>query len=432
MASLGIKNGVYHARFRFGEKNYKKSLKTHNKADAEMALHDVERALIGLEQRILAVPPGMDPAEFILMGGRSPQPPSPPHAVAVQVPVSSPASPLVQLPTVRELIDGYLTSQVQKASTTLATERVHLGNLARWLGPRTSLPCDQITADVLNQYLVARSEDCEDPTVEKERCTIILLFRYAVSKKGLPVSPALELPKFQSEVDRSRFKTIAEIKRLIDRGGLDDEEVLDAWECLYLTPEEIAGVLDTVRKNAAEDFAPLLHYIPAYAGLRRGEVLRLKWGDIDFDADEITAWSQKQSRSKKHTKRSIQLHDELKEILLDWQTQRPKGQYVVCEKGASRPLTLAEADSAFRQPLSDTCWCLDRKRRRYAIKFHTYRHSFASNHAARGVPQSILDEWMGHQTEAMRKRYRHLFPKDRKKAIGSFSLASAAAASALS
>jgi len=30
---------------------------------------------------------------------------------------------------------------------------------------------------------------------------------------------------------------------------------------------------------------------------------------------------------------------------------------------------------------------------------------------------------MGHQTEAMRKRYRHLFPKDRRSAIESFSLA---------
>ena len=35
-------------------------------------------------------------------------------------------------------------------------------------------------------------------------------------------------------------------------------------------------------------------------------------------------------------------------------------------------------------------------------------------------------EWMGHQTEAMRKRYRHLHPKDRRTAIESFSLARAA------
>jgi integrase len=43
--------------------------------------------------------------------------------------------------------------------------------------------------------------------------------------------------------------------------------------------------------------------------------------------------------------------------------------------------------------------------------FHVFRHSFASNLATEGVDQRFIDEWMGHQTEDMRKRYRHLFPK---------------------
>lgn len=69
-----------------------------------------------------------------------------------------------------------------------------------------------------------------------------------------------------------------------------------------------------------------------------------------------------------------------------------------------------------------TDWCLKSKRNWFKVGFHTYRHSFASNLAARGVDQRIVDEFMGHQTEAMRKRYRHLFPKDRRTAIESFSL----------
>jgi integrase len=68
-----------------------------------------------------------------------------------------------------------------------------------------------------------------------------------------------------------------------------------------------------------------------------------------------------------------------------------------------------------------TSWCLKSKRNWFKIGFHTYRHSFASNLAARGVDQRIVDEFMGHQTEAMRKRYRHLFPKDRRSAIESLS-----------
>jgi hypothetical protein len=37
--------------------------------------------------------------------------------------------------------------------------------------------------------------------------------------------------------------------------------------------------------------------------------------------------------------------------------------------------------------------------------------------AAAGVDQRIIDEWMGHQTEEMRCRYRHLLPETKKTAI---------------
>lgn len=51
--------------------------------------------------------------------------------------------------------------------------------------------------------------------------------------------------------------------------------------------------------------------------------------------------------------------------------------------------------------------------------FHVLRHSFASNLAAGGVDQRIIDEWMGHQTDEMRRRYRHLFPDQQREALES-------------
>lgn len=39
--------------------------------------------------------------------------------------------------------------------------------------------------------------------------------------------------------------------------------------------------------------------------------------------------------------------------------------------------------------------------------FHVLRHSFASHAAAEGIDQRMIDEWMGHQTEEMRRRYRN-------------------------
>ena len=51
------------------------------------------------------------------------------------------------------------------------------------------------------------------------------------------------------------------------------------------------------------------------------------------------------------------------------------------------------------------------------IGFHTLRHSFSSNLARAGVDDRMIDYFMGHQTEEMRRRYQHLFPRDKRDAI---------------
>ena len=76
------------------------------------------------------------------------------------------------------------------------------------------------------------------------------------------------------------------------------------------------------------------------------------------------------------------------------------------------PLTASEATHFFKETLAGSKW--DKIR-----GFHTFRHSFASNLAAGNTDQRLIDEWMGHQTEEMRKRYRHLFPDQQRKAIDS-------------
>ena len=69
MANLGKKGDLYVARFRYQGKEYKKSLKTTRQADAEAAMHGIERAIHGLATGLLQVPPGVDPGDFILSGG---------------------------------------------------------------------------------------------------------------------------------------------------------------------------------------------------------------------------------------------------------------------------------------------------------------------------------------------------------------------------
>src|SRR5262249_52868853 len=156
---------------------------------------------------------------------------------------------------------------------------------------------------------------------------------------------------------------------------------------------------------ARHDVSFILHAIPAYSGTRRGEVMRLRWSDIEFDQDAIVARSKKQSRQKSETTRRIDLHVELKAILLDWRGKRPAGQFVTCDPGSFEQLTSRETSIRFYQPLRGTKWCLSSRKDWFKVGFHSYRHSFASNLAAAGIDQRVIDEWMGHQTEAMRRRY---------------------------
>ena len=46
-----------------------------------------------------------------------------------------------------------------------------------------------------------------------------------------------------------------------------------------------------------------------------------------------------------------------------------------------------------------------------------FRHSFCSNCAAKGIDQRLINAWVGHQTEEMVRRYRHLIPNQQQEAI---------------
>ena len=409
MANLSQKDGIYLIRFRYREKEYKRSLKTRSKTDADGAKAAVETTIHRLLIGLLQIPPEIDPGDFIVSGGTCTVP---------STPIKKP-----DLPSTRLLTANYLKAQEPVLAPSYQySQGVHLRHLLRHLGSLADEPCDRVGRLELESFLHRRLTERDPGTVAKERVTLREFYKWLVNQEHLAVSPAATLPTIKGGSDRPPFRTIGEIQRIINRGGLSDDEINHLWECLFLSPQEIAGLLATVRDRAKEDFSHLLHVIPAYTGIRRGEVLRLRWIDVDLDEGYICARSRKQSRSRTEVIRRIDVHPELKQILLEWRKQRRKGQHVVCDGQSLEPLEKDRANRCFWQPMRGTDWCLDSKKNWFKVGFHTYRHSFASNLAALGIDQRIVDEFMGHQTEAMRRRYRHLFPKNRRSAIESFSL----------
>jgi integrase len=413
MASLDQKNGVFVIRFRHGGKQFKKSLRTRDQTDAVGALHLVQHTIYRLTTGQLEIPPGVDPGDFVVSGGKVIAPP--PAA-------DPPTAPSVSLAA---LIEKYLAAQFTKAESSVGTERTHLNNLKSVLESLADRPCNEITHGHLTTFLQQRREKRAADTVKKERMTVRHLFAWACAEGILTKNPASDLPKIKGGGDRKgKFRTITEIEAIVQRGELNPEQQAALWDCLYLEPVEIDGVLRLVRERADEDFSHLLHVLPAFTAIRRGELLRLRWQDVDLKAGIITARSRKQSNQEEETSRDIDMHPELRLELLEWRERRPKGQFVICRRDELRPLETNDANRVFWQPLRGTSWQLDGKRNWFKIGFHTYRHSLATNLAAAGKDQRIIDEILGHQTEAMRKRYRHLSPLRRREAIQGLSLRS--------
>ncbi len=82
------------------------------------------------------------------------------------------------------------------------------------------------------------------------------------------------------------------------------------------------------------------------------------------------------------------------------------------ERPGILPLTEDEAGQHLNRTLAGSDW-------EFVRGYHVLRHSFISACASRGIDQRLIDEWVGHQTDEQRRRYRHLYPGVQAEAIRS-------------
>jgi integrase len=225
------------------------------------------------------------------------------------------------------------------------------------------------------------------------------LVKNAFPNKGLRYPKTHEKPPFQ---------TWAEIERQIQLGGLSEAEQTELWEGLYLTAGEIEEVLDFVDKNARHPAIYPMLVLAAHTGARRSEILRSEVADFDFTGQLVRLRELKRTRGK-CTLRTVSMTERLYDVMRR-SIDGAKSRHAFNVDG--RPLTVDEASHHFDRTLDDSRWNKIRG-------WHVFRHSFISNCASKGVDQRIIDAWTGHQTDEMRKRYRHLFPTVQRAAMQS-------------
>jgi integrase len=393
-------SGKYRIRFYYGGAEFKRSLKTGDEKEALAVKGRVEETIRLLERGRLELPAGADPARFILSDGKMT------------------AKPVVQktltLAGLFALYDAGMPEGAKEANTR-TTERLHCKHLRRIVGGE--IPVQTLTAEDFRRYVEKRSEEkgrrgkVRVQTVKKELDTMRVIWNWGVSH-GLVTGPSpTKGVKTGKAKEQMPFKTWDEIQRTIDRGGLTAEEQKELWDCLFLTKPQISEVLGVVTSTARFPFLYPMFVFAAHTGARRSEMMRSRVDDFDFEAGTVLIREKKKDTSVTLTHRRVPMSPLLARVMTDWFARHPGGGITLCVK-PNQPLKQTFATKHFRRSLRGSKWVKLRG-------FHVFRHSFASNLAAAGVDQRVIDEFMGHQTEAMRKRYRHLFPDQRKNAIES-------------
>lgn len=398
----------YHIRFRYLGTEYKRSLKTKDRRAAEAALARIEETLRLLEVGRLEMPPEAESGLWIVSNGK----------------VSGKAA-VRKVATLKELFDTYVENSPpgHHEENSAETEELHRTHLLRVLGGGTRVaamrPKDvqrYVTERAREKY---RANPISARTIKKEVATLRAVWN-RMAGLGYIAGPAptrgLQYPK---EEAKPPFQTREEIEAGIARDGLAEEEAGDLWDSLFLTVAEVQEVLALVKERTRFPFIYPMFCFVAYTGARRSEMRRSLVEDVRFDLDRVQIREKKKDRNVKFTFRHVDMAPALAAAMREWfDSAHPGGVYTVCQplktrgkvRGDFMLLTINEANHHFHKTLKGTKWSVIRG-------FHVFRHSFASNLARAGIGSDVIDEFMGHQTEEMRRRYRHLFPDQRKTAI---------------
>ncbi len=193
--------------------------------------------------------------------------------------------------------------------------------------------------------------------------------------------------------------------------GLELPAVPETTEIRFLTLEEVDAVVANAPKGMYQAIDRALFLTAAMTGLRKGELIALRWRDVDWPAARIRVRQNfvrgefGTPKSKRST-RSVPMADEVGgtlERLFRGSRFQGHGDLVFAHPTSGGPLPKANVTRRFRKALKAAG--LDQSHR-----FHDLRHTFGTRMAAAGVPMRTLQEWLGHRDLATTQIYADYAP----------------------
>jgi integrase len=275
-------------------------------------------------------------------------------------------------PSVEEAGRRYLDhlAGVGRKRSTLMDYESHLRvHLAPFFGAK---PLHRVEAREVEAFIAAERRDGRAPkSVLNYLGLLHSIFEFGQRRGWVTANPC-------KLVDKPRVGTTDADIRFLDQAELE--------ALLRVTPADDIGRVDR-----------LMWLTAAMTGLRQGELLALRWRDVDWLAGRLRVRRSfvrgEFATPKSHrSSRSVPLADR-----------------VAAELDAHHRATAygADDDLVFGHPHLGTPMERSRLLKRYKaaakaagirdVRFHDLRHTFGTRMAAAGVPMRTLQEWMGHR-----------------------------------
>jgi integrase len=247
-----------------------------------------------------------------------------------------------------------------------------------------------------------------DSTINRELTTVHRMMVKCEEWGLVEQNPLRGLHKLSEPEGRTRYLTEPEITKLLD-------------EC---SPSDPGAGNDGRRGRPRGPHLRLAVVIALNTGLRKGDVLHMRWSDVDFKSGRLTPWTEKTDRRV-----TIPMTEEIRQALQEYrQAQRVTGidgWIFPSLRGhdPSQPVKPMRPDAnigfeaaAVRAGLRD-------------FRFHDLRHTFAT-HFLRQMAMSygrdmalvMLQELLGHTDIKLTRRYAHLLDEDKQTAMRVFRL----------
>jgi len=236
----------------------------------------------------------------------------------------------------------------------------------------------EITPKDIEQYRAARFKEVSKATINRTLNCLSSLYNRAIEWGKAEYNPMSKIKQFKVPDKRIR----------------------------YLEKEEIEKLLTTIDQlTAGNKHGQYTHLKPIvivalHTGMRKSEILGLKWHDIEIKRNIIHLHD-----TKNGEKREVPMNKTVQKAIIGV-LKNPESQYVFCNQGC-KPY------GNVRKSFFTAC----KKAGIINFRFHDLRHTFASQLVMSGVDLNTVRELLGHKSIKMTLRYSHLSPDHKKRAV---------------